>query len=162
MSHDSCHVCFKLVCSPIVCKAIVSWESHCGQGGSWNLVQGWMEAGRSKRKICTCTRHSCVLNGSFMLFMTRLATFSVQRRCKKGFRFEISLCLVKPMRNQPRQAFEHLQSWMSNRVATLIEKQPRLKSQSNVAELLAILNDDSNEVGRFVNHEGLFSTVHTD
>ena len=121
-----------------------------------------MDGGR-KVKVEDLHMHpSLVCLEWFMLFMMRLATFSVQRRCKKGFRFEISLCLVKTMRNQPRQAFEHLQSWISNRVATLIEKQPRLKSQSNVAELLAILNDDSNEVGRFVNHEGLFSTVHTD
>lgn len=44
-----------------------------------------------------------------------------------------------------RRAFEHLQSWMASRVTTFVEKQPRLKSQSNVAELLAILNDDNNE-----------------
>ena len=63
-------------------------------------------------------------------------------------KFEIELYLVKKiMRNQPRQAFEHLQSWMVSRVTTFVEKQPRLKSQSNVAELLAILNDDNNEVG---------------
>ena len=146
VNHITCQMTHVRVksCVLIIRKAVVSWESHCA---GWVLQLGpTMDGGRKVKAEDLHMHPSLMCLEWFMVFMKPLATtFLVHCRCI--WNLKLNCTWWKIMRNQPRRAFEHLQSWMASRVTTFVEKQPRLNSQSNVAELLAILNDDNNEVG---------------